>query len=50
MGALEDFRMETREWLTANCPASMRESAAEDQMIGGGKKQKYKKVSFKTTC
>ncbi len=42
MGALEDFRNETAGWLEANCPASIREPATEDQMIGGGKKQEYR--------
>ncbi len=39
--SLEAFREETRSWLEANCPASMRESCAEDQIIGGGTKQQY---------
>ena len=42
MRALEEFRSETRHWLEANCPASMRRPASEDQMITGGKKQVYK--------
>ncbi len=41
MSALEDFRQETRAWLEENCPESMREPAAEDQIVGGGSKQQY---------
>jgi alkylation response protein AidB-like acyl-CoA dehydrogenase len=41
MGALEEFRHDTRVWLEENCPVSMREPASEDQAIGGGKKQEY---------
>ncbi len=47
MGALEDFRQETRTWLEANCPQSMREAATEEDMIGGGKKQVYKNPDAK---
>lgn len=47
MGTLEDFRMETRAWLEENCPASMRGPSAEEDMIGGGKKQVYKNPDAK---
>lgn len=39
--SFEAFREETRTWLEENCPASMREPAAEDEIIGGGKRQEY---------
>jgi len=41
MGALDQFRADTRAWLDENCPQSMRTSESEDNMIGGGKKQVY---------
>ncbi len=41
MGALDEFRKDTRAWLDENCPQSMRTSESEDNMIGGGKKQVY---------
>ncbi|MCB1674709.1 MAG: acyl-CoA dehydrogenase family protein [Halioglobus sp.] len=41
---LDDFRQSVRAWLEANCPASMRTPASdEDDMVWGGSK-----VSFKT--
>lgn len=39
MTQIEDFRLETREWLEENCPASMREPVREGEMISGGKKR-----------
>jgi alkylation response protein AidB-like acyl-CoA dehydrogenase len=47
MGALEDFRAETRAWLEDNCPASMRAPAPETEVIGGGKKQEYRNPDAK---
>lgn len=47
MGALEAFRADTRAWLEENCPASMRQPEAEDDMIGGGKKQVYRNPDSK---
>ena len=41
MAMLENFRHETRTWLSENCPQSMREPASEDQIVGGGSKQVY---------
>ncbi|MBV1876593.1 MAG: acyl-CoA dehydrogenase family protein [Pseudomonadales bacterium] len=35
MVKLDQFRMETREWLDANCPLSMRTPAKEEEMYGG---------------
>jgi alkylation response protein AidB-like acyl-CoA dehydrogenase len=37
MTDLQSFRMETRAWLEANCPASMRTPMTEDQMPWGGR-------------
>jgi len=39
--SLSTFRADTREWLAANCPDSMRGSAAEDEIVGGGTRQTY---------
>ena len=36
--ALEKFRAETREWLEANCPASMRTPLTEEEAVFGGRK------------
>lgn len=36
MSALDDFRIETRQWLEANCPASMRQPLTADGMLWGG--------------
>ena len=41
MATLEDFRKDTRAWLEDNCPASMRGGASDEEVIGGGRKQKY---------
>jgi len=41
MDQLETFREETRNWLETNCPASMRETLSEDQIVGGGSRQAY---------
>ena len=38
MEALEKFRAETREWLEANCPASMRTPLTEEEAVFGGRK------------
>ena len=37
MSDLERFRAETREWLEANCPASMRTPMTEDEAVWGGR-------------
>ena len=41
MATIEDFRLDTRNWLDENCPASMREPASDEQIIGGGTRQQY---------
>jgi len=40
--SLEAFRTETRTWLDANCPASMRTPMPADEYPGGGKRAEYK--------
>ncbi len=47
MEPLEKFRQETREWLEANCPPSMRTSTPEDEMPWGGRKAKWKNLDSK---
>ncbi len=42
MADLETFRRETRAWLDANCPASMRDGAVDmDSICWGGKKRTF---------
>ncbi len=41
MDGLAAFREETRQWLEANCPPTMRTSASEDEVVGGGTRQQY---------
>ncbi len=40
MSNLEQFRRETREWLEANCPASMRTRMVSGEAINGGNKRR----------
>lgn len=47
MTALEGFREETRAWLEANCPASMRTPMVEDEVVWGGRKAVYKNPDSK---
>jgi len=37
----ETFRAEVRAWLESNCPASMRTPASEDEVVWGGRNQKF---------
>ena len=41
MADLETFRAETRAWLEANCPASMRTPTVEEEVVWGGRGQKF---------
>ena len=41
MADLEQFRAETRAWLEANCPASMRTPMVEEEVVWGGRNQKF---------
>lgn len=42
MSDLDTFRRDVREWLEANCPASMRGPMAEDEMVWGGSQVYFK--------
>ena len=41
MSDLDQFRAETRAWLEDNCPASMRTSTPEEEVVWGGRKQEW---------
>ena len=47
MEAFEKFRAETREWLEANCPASMRTPLTEEEVVFGGRKATFKNPDSK---
>ncbi len=47
MADLETFRTETRTWLEANCPPSMRTPATEDEIVWGGRGEKFKNPESK---
>ena len=38
---LDTFRSETRAWLEANCPPSMRTPGSEDESVWGGRREKF---------
>ena len=38
---LQTFRQETRDWLEANCPASMRTPAGESEVVWGGRRARF---------
>ncbi len=40
MSRLDDFRAETRDWLEANCPASMRTRIVAGEEVNGGSKRR----------
>ena len=44
---LETFRAETRAWLEENCPASMRTPMRDDEIVWGGKREKFKNPDSK---
>lgn len=44
---LEQFRAETREWLEENCPPSMRTPMKDDEIVWGGKREKFKNPESK---
>ncbi|MDX2236802.1 MAG: acyl-CoA dehydrogenase family protein [Hyphomonadaceae bacterium] len=46
-GDLETFRSETRAWLEANCPPSMRTPMPEDEVVWGGRNGKFKNPDSK---
>jgi len=41
------FRAEIRQWLEANCPASMRSPMPEDETVWGGRQEKFKNPDSK---
>lgn len=47
MQHLEKFRQSTREWLEANCPASMRTAMVQDEVVWGGRHATYKNPESK---
>jgi alkylation response protein AidB-like acyl-CoA dehydrogenase len=42
MADLDAFRMDTRAWLEANCPPSMRTPMVEEEVVWGGRRQTYR--------
>lgn len=44
---LEAFRTEVREWLEENCPPSMRTPMTEDEVVWGGRREKFKNPDSK---
>ena len=47
MDSAETFRQETREWLDANCPASMCTPAPEAEQVWGGRRVRFKNPDAK---
>jgi alkylation response protein AidB-like acyl-CoA dehydrogenase len=43
----QDFRAEVRQWLEANCPASMRTPINEEEEVWGGRREKFKNPDSK---
>lgn len=41
MSAIEQFRQETRDWLQANCPPSMRTATSEGEIVWGGRQVEF---------
>ena len=41
MDALEQFRIETREWLEANCPAAMRTPITRNEQVWAGRNKTF---------
>jgi alkylation response protein AidB-like acyl-CoA dehydrogenase len=44
---LEVFRVETRAWLEANCPATMRTPMADDELVWGGTRERFRNPDSK---
>lgn len=44
---LQDFRAEVRQWLDANCPASMRAPMVEEEEVWGGSRETFKNPDSK---
>jgi alkylation response protein AidB-like acyl-CoA dehydrogenase len=47
MADLEKFRSETRAWVEANCPPSMRTPMVEDEVVWGGRNETFKNPDSK---
>jgi alkylation response protein AidB-like acyl-CoA dehydrogenase len=47
VSALDQFRAETRAWLQANCPDSMRTPMPEDERVWGGRRAAFKNPDSK---
>ncbi len=47
MSELQAFRNEVRGWLEANCPPSMRTSTPEDEVVWGGRRERFKNPESK---
>ncbi len=47
MQDLDPFRMQTRSWLEANCPASMRTPMPDDEIVWGGRRASFKNPDSK---
>jgi alkylation response protein AidB-like acyl-CoA dehydrogenase len=47
MGELEEFRAQSRAWLEANCPPSIRSNMPADEYPGGGRNARYKNPDTK---
>jgi alkylation response protein AidB-like acyl-CoA dehydrogenase len=47
MADIDDFRSETRAWLEANCPPSMRTPMPENEVVWGGRKAVFKNPDAK---
>ena len=41
MQDLEEFRVATRQWLEAHCPAAMRQPITQEQIVWGGSQVKF---------
>lgn len=44
---IEEFRGQIREWLEENCPPSMRTPMTEDEVVWGGRREKFKNPDSK---
>ena len=47
LSSLDDFRGESRAWLEANCPDSMRSPMPEDERVWGGRTARFKNPDAK---
>ena len=41
MNDIEEFRIETRQWLETHCPASMRAPMSEREVVWGGRNPQF---------